>query len=324
MKKATFGWLFCVCALFNLKATLLVALQSRSKIHKNHKTLSAASMDRLRTIANQRELDPSFSVPCRQCAGLLQEWNRFCPFCLEDQFAPLDADAAAAMEPNRNAAVPIDSATADGLEFADTVHPAAAEVFPFPVSMSRIAKATTDTEISVAQTSDYWQTEVLGVGEKQHWAARLPASGVALGIALAALLGAGAFFGLGYDAFGTRGAFKDDTARVQTALNRGDLNSATQLLGALESRHPDDPAVQSLRDALDLRIQERSATRSESPDAPANIASNSSASDDTAPIAHSAPDQPPAGALAQADSPPRAPQNDCSVALAALALCPKE
>ena len=285
-------------------------------------------MDRYRTIANPRELDPSFSVPCKRCAGLLQEWNRFCPFCLEDQFPPVDVDAetdaAAATESARHISASSKENESTGLEFADTVHPGAAEVIPFFGTAGKAPNANGNTGISRAQPSDYWQTEVLGVGGRTDWMARLSPKNLKAGIALALAVMAVAFLGSGQGYFDIRSDLKVATERVQTALNRGDLRSAVQLLDAIETSHPDDPAVQSLRDALDLRIQERSTSRSELLDATSRMASNASVSDDSAPGALVTRDAPTTDPLEQATYPLRASQKECSVALAALALCLKE
>ena len=285
-------------------------------------------MDRYRTIANPRELDPSFSVPCKRCAGLLQEWNRFCPFCLEDQFSPVDGDAetdaAAATESARHISASSKENESTGLEFADTVHPGAAEVIPFFGTAGKAPNANGNTGISRAQPSDYWQTEVLGVGGRTDWMARLSPKNLKAGIALALAVMAVAFLGSGQGYFDIRSDLKVATERVQTALNRGDLRSAVQLLDAIETSHPDDPAVQSLRDALDLRIQERSTSRSELLDATSRMASNASVSDDSAPGALVTRDAPTTDPLEQATYPLRASQKECSVALAALALCPKK
>ena len=287
-------------------------------------------MDRLRTIANQRELDPSFSVPCRRCAGLLQEWNRFCPFCLEDQFAPVDTDVATTMRPKRADSAPGQSNGNTGLDFIDTLHPFAAEVVDLSdaavkASIAR-TNARTDAEMSLAHTSDYWQTEVLGLGSKRHWAARWASGERVLGLALTLALLAVVFFGLKHGYFETLRPFRVDTERVQTALNRGDLSSAVQLLDALESQHPDDAGVRSLREALDLRIQERSVRGGESSDVGLRIASSTAASDETVAPSVPAPGrQSPVAAALQDTAPPRTTQTkDCNETLAALSLCTKE
>ncbi|MDB5829702.1 MAG: hypothetical protein JWQ73_3922 [Variovorax sp.] len=159
-------------------------------------------MDRYRTTANQRELDPSFSVPCRRCAGLLQEWNRFCPFCLEDQFAPADADGPTMAELARDGSPADQTGTAAGIDFVDTVQPGregreeAVHFAGWADSMSRAMRDGGVSEISLTQPSDYWQTEVLRVGDgKKHWAARLLPGPRPLGIAVVLVLIAVAFFG---------------------------------------------------------------------------------------------------------------------------------
>ena len=279
-------------------------------------------MDRIRTIANPRELDPSFSVPCRRCAGLLQEWNRFCPFCLEDQFPPVDADtdadgdAASATPSSRNNSASNGNSDLAGLEFVDTVHPAAAELFPFSTPAGGAPNAWKDTDLLQAQPSGHRKTALLGVGSKALWTAHLSPKKLKTGIAVLLVSLAVGLVGLKESYFESRGAVKITIEQVQTALNRGDLSSAVQLLDAIESKHLDDSGVQSLRDALNLRIRERSTWRGEPLDTTAQIAPNTSASEDLAPVALVAPDQP-AG-------PPRAAQKECSVALAALALCPKQ
>jgi len=83
-------------------------------------------------MAKPVELDPTFSVPCKRCATLLQEWNRFCPSCFADQFAPADASAAKpsspiTIPPLDEAASPsssfdfLDSANSDLLDMEDEV-----------------------------------------------------------------------------------------------------------------------------------------------------------------------------------------------------------
>ena len=287
-------------------------------------------MDRIRTIANPRELDPSFSVPCRRCAGLLQEWNRFCPFCLEDQFPSVgadtdpDGDAASATTSSRDNSASNANRDLGGVEFADTVHPSAAELFPFSTPAGGALNARKDTDLFQVQPSGHRETELLGVGSKALWTTHLSPDKLKTGIAVLLISIAVGLVGLKQGYFDTRSAVKIDIERAQTALNRGDLSSAGQLLDAIESKYLGDSGVQSLRDALDLRIRERSTWRSEPLDTTAQIAPNASASEDSIPVALVAPDQAAAGLPDQPTGLPRAAQKECSVALAALALCPKQ
>ncbi|MDN8616673.1 hypothetical protein [Variovorax ginsengisoli] len=284
-------------------------------------------------MANLADLDPSFSVPCRRCAAMLQKGNRFCPFCFEDQLAPADTgDGEPPAVSGRGLSVAKEVPAPMVIDFRDTVQPEADEVIHIP-GPTGTAGQEADAEIGMVRPGAFWQTEVLGGGGKSNWLTRFatPQRMVA-GIALALVVAGVAVVGLervyvGGENEATRErAFRDDVERVQGALKRGDLGTAEQVLEGLDADHSDDPAVQALWQAFDKRAQAQAAGGEPLPDVslkPSRAIRLEQAAAPPAPAPArpeaplASPPAPTAGAAGPQDK-------ECSEALAALALCSKK
>ncbi|MDM0042665.1 hypothetical protein QTH89_08670 [Variovorax sp. J22G21] len=241
------------------------------------------------------------SAPCRRCAETLQEWERFCPFCGEDQAAAVDADDAASPI-QHTAEVPAADKTFAPmvLDFANTVQPDAEEIIELPEPID----VDTPAEVGVVQAGAPQNADGLRDGEEANRAARSLTprrkAAVAIGIALALIVGQLTYLTLerGYlDSRASTGglpAVKADLARLQTALNRADLGAEATVPGRAAA-----PVTAA------------------TPVAPAM------------PVAPVTPATPAAAPVAPPQSPalPEAPTaqaaaNGCSETLAALALCP--
>lgn len=241
------------------------------------------------------------SAPCRRCAETLQEWERFCPFCGEDQAATIDTeDAGSRIEHTAEVPAADETFAPMVLDFANTVQPDAEEIIelPEPIDLG------TASEVGIAPTGAAQHADGLRDGEEAHRAARSLTprrkAAVAIGIALALIVGQLTYLTLerGYldSRASTSGlpAVKADLARLQTALNRADLGVEATVPGRAAT--PATPAT---------------------PVAPAMpVAPVASATPAAAPVA---PPQSPA--LPEAPT-AQAAANGCSETLAALALCP--
>jgi len=234
------------------------------------------------------------SAPCRRCAETLQEWERFCPFCGEDQQAATADAGGAVPRTERKAQVPAADETFAPLvlDFANTVQPDAEEIteLPDPIDVGTAAHEGT------APTTAPQAADPFGVHGAQ--ARRPPRSvtprrmaAVAIGVVLALILGQLAYLTRerGYldSKAGTGGlpAVKADLARLQTALRGAD--------GGDEVRTP---------------------PRAAAPAKPVAAAAPAAPAATVAPVAAVAP--------APAETPaPQAAANDCNETLAALALC---
>ncbi|MEP6720646.1 MAG: hypothetical protein ABJA77_04325 [Variovorax sp.] len=230
------------------------------------------------------------SAPCRRCAETLQAWERFCPFCGEDQAAEIAAgDAGSRIE--RTAEVPDADETFAPmvLDFANTVQPDAEEVIelPEPIDMG------TASEAGIVQAGAPPHADGEQARRAAPWLAPRRKAAMAIGMVLALILGQLAYLTLerGYldNRAGAGGlpAVKADIARLHTALNGADLGA--------ESTVPDRIA------------------------APAPPATPIARIAPVAPVAATAPSQSPVPLEAPT---PEAAASDCSETLAALALCP--
>ena len=123
---------------------------------------------------------------------MLQKGNRFCPFCFEDQLAPVDIDAAGdpppPAAPGRGLSVAKEVPAPMVIDFRDTVQPEADEVIHIP-GPTGVAGRDADAEIGMVRPGAFWQTEVLG-GGKASWLARF-----ATPQRMVAGIGGGAFAG---------------------------------------------------------------------------------------------------------------------------------
>lgn len=287
---------------------------------------------------------------------MLQEGNRFCPFCFEDQFDTVDAgetvdteapgargdrsdtgDMAPPIHARRSLVAANEARAPLVIDFADTVQPGSEEVIHIP---GPTGSADADPEIGGVRPGALWQADLPDAQGEAPWTARFGTSqGKVIGIAAVLVLLALAFMGVERTYFDDRNeagrlrAFRADVERVQTALKRGDLSAAEQLLDELDADHADDARVQALRAAVDRRQQTQAARTEALPDTSLKT-SRALRLDEAAappvPVAGPAPvpvsAPPPAEAPAIAVSAPAraaasVDDKDCSEALAALALC---
>ncbi|MDM0030524.1 hypothetical protein QTI33_00020 [Variovorax sp. J22P271] len=284
-------------------------------------------------MANLADLDPSFSVPCRRCAAMLQKGNRFCPFCFEDQLAPADTGDAdigpPPATPGRGLSVAKEVPAPMVIDFRDTVQPEADEVIHIP-GPTGTAEREADAEIGMVRPGAFWQTDVPG-GGKSSWLARFATpqrmvAGIALALVVAglAVVGLERVYVSGENEAGRERAFRNDVERVQGALKRGDLTTAEQVLEGLDAEHSDDPAVQALWQAFDQRAQAQAGGGAPLPDVPLKASRAIRLEQAAAPPGPTRPEAPvePAPAPAAGAAAPQDP--GCSEALAALALCAKK
>ena len=204
---------------------------------------------------NLAELDTAFLVPCTQCAELLQERERFCPYCGEEQIATYVAGAAN----SEFGGVHLDyrggkSLSSMSMGFLGHVAPGrSGGIWPVRRSIGAGPAA---------------QKDAFGDGGPSNWASGFATPNrlvIAITGALLLLLA----FALVHDNFyldkpgegGRMQAFRSNVEQVQGALARGDLRTAERVLGVLAFDHARDPDVQALREVLEWRVQARTATR---------------------------------------------------------------
>jgi hypothetical protein len=218
---------------------------------------------------------------------LLQDWNRFCPVCFEDQFAPVGAgDARPPIEPRHGTAAANESLAPVAIDFTDTVQPDAQDIILIP-GPTGAADVEADPEIGLVRPG-FWHTEMPEGDGKAPRAARLATTQrVAIGIASALVLAGLAFLGL----------------KVLTA------------------DQAEEPGVQASKAPVDTRVQEQAAKREQLLDAPLKTSRTLRLDEAAAPPPSVPPEAPGAAGSAPATGTPAAQQKACSEALAALALC---
>jgi len=176
-------------------------------------------------MVNLADLDTVFLVPCKHCAQLMQETERFCPFCGKDQSASVQE--------------PMDHA------------------LPKKASNDEV-----DFDLGLVHPSDYWQKEILEAGNEKRWTGnyRLVIGIVAGLMALLVFALVHDDFYLGKQSEESKlKTFRANVEQVQRALSRGDLSAAERVLDALEADYAEAPSVQELREAFDRRVQEQTA-----------------------------------------------------------------
>lgn len=267
-------------------------------------------------MANPADLDPSTSVPCKRCAALLQAGEQVCPFCGEVQATRAAEDASAEGD----------------MDFADTVQPEDLQDVDKPPAH---AGTEVDSEIGMVRPGAIWPKEESPSRGKGLWAGSFAVpKRLAIGIVAACVLIAlGLMLGRSrldtHDEAATVQGFKAQVEQAQSALSRGDLGSAAQLLDVLDAGHADDPGVQNLRTTLDQRLQER-VKRQQLLDAALKASRALRLDEVPAPTAEApapapAPPQAPiTAAPAPASGVTPADDKECSEALSALALCARK
>jgi len=265
--------------------------------------------------------DTASMVSCSRCGQLLQEGDRFCRFCGQEQQVSADAEFITLTDSPESFGLPPLAST-----------PSAA---PRPA-----AKAAGSAP-----------------ARPRGRAVSVPARWV-LGIAVVVLLVLAA--ALLHDLYrseqdeSTRHAeLGAALAQVEAALQRGDLNEVQLKLAILDALNPNDADVRAQRDAFDRRVQELTAERDRLREsmtkgppasaAPAPVAEAAAAApaspaapavpvvppaEPTAPVASAPPAPPaappPAAEPAPVPAPAAAPpvSGGCPEAMAALSLCP--
>jgi hypothetical protein len=271
--------------------------------------------------------DTQSLLPCKRCTELLQEGDRFCRYCGQDQ---LDSEA-----------VELPGATARRSTFGG-----AKALVPWGADDATAAHGRAARTHPPRPPDD---------DAPADWSTRSVApSRLALGIAAGLLLLLA--FVLVHDLYRERQAFQESVQEVQAALGRGDLSGAQRGLDVLEVEKMADPAVVQLRQDFDRRMQalveERDRLRAGAAPAtpPAAPPPQAAAPPEPTPAA-AAPEAPPAAppvatqapvveapapapvvqapppaaepAPAPEPAPAQAPPNrsECNEALSALALC---
>jgi hypothetical protein len=284
--------------------------------------------------------DTSFLEPCKHCGELLQERERFCPFCGTDRLAQY-ASGGDAPE--------VELELERGVFGGSRALAAYTVDYPL-VSQQDAPDGAIREEVGsgvgfVRPGTVAWQKEASPDG-KVDWAdSSLTPNRLVLGIAAALV----AFFALAlvYDHFyldkqreaDRQQAFQVNVAQVQDALGRGDLSAAERGIEVLDTEHPNDPGVQKLKEAFDRRVQEqdeatrRDPVRDAPADAPPGVPVRAEAVAPPAPAAAPRADAPPVAAAAAAAVPAPQPApvqpnaeprpKECNEALAALSLCTK-
>ena len=180
---------------------------------------------------------------------MLQKGNRFCPFCFEDQLAPVDIDAAGdpppPAAPGRGLSVAKEVPAPMVIDFRDTVQPEADEVIHIPGPTGSPALEA-DAEIGMVRPGAFWQTEVLGGGKRNRLARFATPQRMVAGIALALVVAGLAVVGFervyvdGENEAGRARAFRDDVERVRRAgsvLPQDDNSVPARRGGAVAFQH---------------------------------------------------------------------------------------
>ena len=291
--------------------------------------------------------DTSFLEPCKHCGELLQERERFCPFCGTDR-----TGTEGARDPRFDVEVAIEHGAGRSLAAYEIDYPLVdptdpREITSHPVPSTAIIEEV-GSNVGFVRPGVPWRQGVAAGEERVDWAdSPVTPNRLILGIgaALVALLG----FAFAYDHFyldkqreaAKLREFKANVEAVRSALKDGDLVAAERKLEALDVDHANNPTVQSLQQALDRQLREhrQAGVREWVPDAvpdavpeslpwqgPAPVAAApAAAAASAAPVASPPPaaSTPPAASAPPAAPPDSAGNKDCSDALAALALCTK-
>jgi hypothetical protein len=274
---------------------------------------------------NLADPSPTSPVPCKQCAALLQEGDRFCRFCGADQTLALVVGKRKSTGAKVRAPIEVD--------FSDTIQPDEDSIGN--LVLMRATNDEVSSEIGLVRPGAFWQKEVLGGRGPRHWAGssvvpiRLVIAIVStLAVLVAALLFDHFYLSDESDA-GRQREFKANVAHAQSALNRGDLGTAERVLDDLDIDHADDPAVLALRETFEQRVQAQAARREQLQNAAVKASNALGMAEPAAsavPVPTAAPVPLPPEAP-KADAPARAigvadpKEKECNEALAALALC---
>jgi RNA polymerase subunit RPABC4/transcription elongation factor Spt4 len=114
--------------------------------------------------------DTSSFVPCKRCAELLQEGDRFCRVCGQDQSDTDGAgDAGSVAEPERGTSTRGGAPLPMEADFADTLQPEAQRTIDRHVPTSA-ANEDVNIELGLVRPNAFGQMEVPGGGGPRYWA----------------------------------------------------------------------------------------------------------------------------------------------------------
>ncbi|MEJ8821610.1 zinc ribbon domain-containing protein [Variovorax humicola] len=294
--------------------------------------------------------DTSLLEPCKHCGELLQERERFCPFCGTDR-----TGADGARDPRYDVEVAIEHGVGRSLATYEVDYPLMdpqepSDVTSHPVPSTAIMEEV-GSNVGFVRPGVPWRRNAAGEGRVDWADSGITPNRLVLGIA-ASLVGLLAF-AFAFDHFyldkqredAKLREFKMNVEMVRSALKSGDLVVAERGLEVLDTDHANNPTVQSLQQTLDRKLQEQrqsASVREEVPDnvadapaaAPAPVAAAAvapTAATVAAPAVAPEPPAPPAATVVvpkiavrePASAPAAAGNKVCSDALAALALCAK-
>uniref|UniRef100_UPI001BD55730 zinc ribbon domain-containing protein n=1 Tax=Variovorax sp. dw_954 TaxID=2720078 RepID=UPI001BD55730 len=207
--------------------------------------------------------DTSFLEPCKHCGELLQERERFCPFCGTDR-----TGEEGARDPRFDVEVAIEHGTGRALAPYEIDYPLMDpqdphEVGSHPVPSTAIMEEV-GSSVGFVRPGVPWRQGTPADEGRVDWAdSPVTPNRLILGIgaALVALLG----FAFAYDHFyldKQRDAaklreFKANVEAVRGALKEGDLVAAERKLDLMDVDYANNPTVQALQQALDRQLQEQ-------------------------------------------------------------------
>ncbi|MBT2324627.1 hypothetical protein J7E62_19990 [Variovorax paradoxus] len=257
--------------------------------------------------------DTACFLPCKRCSELVQENDRFCRFCGVDQF-DTDGDAQPAAGPTRGTYGRRETRSPIEVDFADTLQPEEATAV-VQLAPTRAANEAMKPETALPNTFGQ-KGRLEGSGPSQRAGSSVIAFRLAIGmLSLVVLLALALGRNLDLE------KLKATVEQMQSALVRGDLSSAELALGILDAG-----------EAFNRQMQVRE-------EKPGQAATRDQLRDDAVEVSMALGLGAPATRPAQVDLPPKAPmlatparemgvvqpkQDECSEALAALAMCPKQ
>jgi hypothetical protein len=280
------------------------------------------------------ELDASFLVPCKRCVSLLRARERFCRFCGANQFIPDEAShAGSAFDPELGSSAGRRAQAPIAVSSVVVRSPMGQEAGGHPIATG--APEQENLEIALVHRGAPWQEKALAdCGSARTTAASVARDRVLISIAAALVLLAltpvleDAHLGP-RDRSGELRAVGANVEQVQSAPGHGAFGVAERGWDVLDTRRTDDPGVQTFREAFQRQAREPSMRE--------QLRATPEASEIIRFVAPAAPRVTPTSPLTLATRSPEQPviaipapearvadgeKEECSEALAALALCP--
>ena len=280
-------------------------------------------------MANQADLTLAFWAPCAHCDAMLYGRVKFCPYCGKEESAPLGAGAAKAIIESERAASPDRSDTVEAIADWVVVPPIA------PGTVSDAQEQVASGMVRLAPSRFTWHMnlptpvaalEPTVLPPPRTDEKRLATGKVAalLSIALALVLG-GVYVNHQFETARSE-ASRAKLAQARNALGRGDLGGAQRELAALVAADPNYPGVREFRDEVDQRMRDQATQGEQLRDAALKAAAALGLSDAAQSPAKTPPaaEKPAIAAPGPGNGDVKSREDDCSDALAAMALCTKE